>query len=166
MCKRMKMLYLINIGRQSNFCSRFNEERYSWVYYQLISYIFPMTKLSLLDTCVNEEFLYAYSKNIKAALNPSRAASSFLLKRKKRKKKRKGPIAEKNPRYIVLYLIIRIFPLKLHYSKSSLRAYIPAVFSCSQFENFANFLVCFGFFPTPDYPRRRNILKKKKAFAF
>lgn len=64
-----------------------------------------MTKLSLLDTCMIEEFLYAYIKKIKAALNPLRA-SSFLLKEKKEKKTTKHVIAEKNLMNIPLKIVI------------------------------------------------------------
>lgn len=109
-----------------------------------------MTKLSLLDRCVIEEFLHAYSKKIKAALNQIRGESSFLLKIKK--KKRKGVIAEKNLMNILLNLVRKISHLKLAYAKRSLRAYIPAVFSCSWFENLTNVMFCFGFFPPLTIP--------------
>lgn len=69
-----------------------------------------MTKLSLLETRVIEEFLYAYSKKIKAALNPLRGASSFSLKEKKREKK--SVLLLKKPNEYSLKAYKKRLPLK------------------------------------------------------
>lgn len=68
---------------------------YSWLHRQWLPPIFPRTNLSLLGTCMVEEFLYAYSKKIKAALNPLR--DLVLSFTEKKGEKRKGVTAEKRP---------------------------------------------------------------------
>lgn len=60
---------------------------YSQIYYQrLSSDLLDNWALTFIKSWVIEEFLYAYSKKTKAALNPLRRASLFLQKKEKRKR--------------------------------------------------------------------------------
>jgi len=94
---------------------------------------------------VTAEFLYAYSKQSKAAINPLRRASYFLKKKVNDLK----PVIE-----YPLKSCKKDFFLK---AGSFLNIYISSII-CSWFENLVNFL---DFFPSPNYlhPRMRNLLK-------